>query len=86
MTELDLFPHMEGAPALLTGGSVFSALEWLTEQTREEYGIKVAFEDDEQEKELSDDIKVLLFQAVRELLINVVKHAKTQNAKVSIKP
>jgi signal transduction histidine kinase len=30
-------------------------------------------------------MKILLFQAVRELLINVVKHAKTQNAKVSIK-
>jgi PAS domain S-box-containing protein len=75
----------ELSPPILYQLGLGPALEWLTEQTREEYGIKVAFEDDEQEKELSDDIKVLLFQAVRELLVNVAKHAKAQNAKVSIK-
>jgi signal transduction histidine kinase len=76
---------LELSPPILYQLGLGPALEWLTEKTGEEYGIKVAFEDDEQEKELRDEMKVLLFQAVRELLINVVKHAKTQNAKVSIK-
>jgi signal transduction histidine kinase len=72
------------SPPILYQLGFEAALEWLTEQTSEQYGIMVAFEDDEQEKELSDDIKILLFQAVRELLTNVVKHARAQNAKVSI--
>jgi signal transduction histidine kinase len=75
----------ELSPPILYQLGLEPALEWLTEQTSEQYGIKVSFEDDEQERELGDDIKVLLFQAVRELLINVAKHAKTKNAKVSIK-
>jgi PAS domain S-box-containing protein len=72
------------SPPILYQLGLEAALEWLTEQTSEQYGIKVAFEDDDQEKELNDDIKVLLFQAVRELLTNIAKHAQAKNAKVSI--
>jgi len=36
------------------------------------------------EKPLDDDIKVFLFQAVRELLINVVKHAQAKSVSISI--
>jgi PAS domain S-box-containing protein len=60
------------------------ALEWLVEQAREKYDIIVTLKDDKQEKPLDDDVKILLYQAVRELLINVAKHAKTKNASVSV--
>jgi len=70
-------------PALYQLG-LEAALEWLTTQISEQYGIMVSFEDDGQEKALADDTKVLLFQAVRELLANVAKHAQTHNTKVSI--
>jgi len=72
------------SPPILYQFGLEAALEWLTEQIGEQYGIKVAFENDEQEKELSNDIKILLFQAIRELLTNVAKHAQAQNAKVSV--
>ena len=61
------------------------ALEWLAEQTHKKYDILVTFEDDKEEKPLDDNAKLLLYQAVSELLINVVKHAQTKNARVSIK-
>jgi len=61
------------------------ALEWLAEQTHEKYDIRVSFKDDKQEKPLDDDVKILLYQSVRELLINVAKHAQTKNASISVK-
>jgi len=60
-----------------------AALEWLVEQMKEEYGIMASFEGDKQPKPLKDDILILLFQVVRELLINVVKHAQARKVKVS---
>ena len=61
------------------------ALEWLAEHTCKQYNITVTFEDDKQEKPLEDDMKIFLYQAVRELLTNVAKHAQTKNASVSVK-
>lgn len=59
-----------------------SALEWLVEQVQKQHGITCSFDDDGQLKPLDDDIRVLLFQAVNELLINVVKHANATHARV----
>ena len=42
------------------------------------------FEDDLRPKPLSDETRILLYQAVRELMINVARHAKARNVKVSI--
>jgi PAS domain S-box-containing protein len=61
-----------------------AAVEWLTEHIQEQHGILSDFEDDRQPKPLEDDIRVLLFKVVRELLINVVKHAQARHVKVSM--
>jgi signal transduction histidine kinase len=53
-------------------------------QIREKHGIETEFEDDGQQKQLDDDIQALLFRNVRELLVNVIKHAKAHKVKVSI--
>jgi signal transduction histidine kinase len=60
------------------------AVEWLTDQIQERHGIHTTCEDDMNPKPLHDDIRVVLFQAVRELLVNVVKHAKAQHINVSL--
>jgi PAS domain S-box-containing protein len=72
-----------GSPILYELGFV-PAVEWLTQQVQRQQGIVVEFEDDRQPKPLSEDVRVLLFQAARELLINIAKHAKARTAKVSI--
>lgn len=61
------------------------AVEWLVVQKSEQYGIEPEFEDDGQPKPLDDDVRVLLFQAVRELLMNVVKHSQASTVKVAIR-
>jgi len=62
-----------------------AALEWLTEQIQKDHGISTRFVNDGRPEHLDDDVRVLLFQAVNELLVNVVKHAQAQNIEVSIR-
>jgi PAS domain S-box-containing protein len=62
-----------------------AALEQLTEQMQAEHGIQISFEDDGQYKSLDHDVRGFLFQTVRELLMNVVKHAQADHAKVCTK-
>jgi len=61
-----------------------AALERFTEQIQAEHGLLCSFEDDGQPKPLDDDIRVLLFQMVRELLVNVIKHAQARKVRVGI--
>ncbi len=74
----------ELSPPILYDLGLEPALEWLVEQVQAEHGILGRFEDDGQNKPLGDDSRGLLFWVVRELLLNVVKHAKARTATVSI--
>jgi len=57
---------------------------WLVEQIEVKHHIAVEFNDGGKTKPLDDDVRVLLFRNVRELLINVVKHACADAVKVCI--
>ena len=72
------------SPPILYDLGFEAALEWLSRHINQQYSIQIDFEDDGQPKLLSNDLSIVLFQAVRELLINVVKHAQAEKAKVSI--
>ena len=72
----------EISPPVLYELGFEAAVNWLAKQTRRRFGLEVEFADDGKPKPLNTDIRVLLFQAVRELLVNVVKHAKAKKAKV----
>jgi PAS domain S-box-containing protein len=73
------------SPILYEFGFEEAVAEWLNERVGKKYGIATEFEDDGLPKPLDDDIRVILFRNVRELLINVVKHAHAKKIKVSIK-
>jgi PAS domain S-box-containing protein len=72
----------EISPPVLYELGFEAAVNWLAKQTRRRFGLEVEFADDGKPKPLNTDIRVLLFQAVRELLVNVVKHARAKKAKV----
>jgi signal transduction histidine kinase len=61
-----------------------AAIKELADRMMEKYGIRVSFIDDARRKPVDIDVKVLLFQAVRELLTNVAKHAQARAVSVSI--
>jgi PAS domain S-box-containing protein len=72
------------SPILYEFGFEEAVAEWLNEQVEKKYGIETDLEDDGLPKQMDDDIRVILFRNVRELLINVVKHARAKKVKVSI--
>ncbi len=52
-----------------------AALKWLAENMQRQYGYQVAFTRLGESGELREESSVFLFSAVRELLVNVAKHA-----------
>jgi PAS domain S-box-containing protein len=60
------------------------ALEWMAEQYQRKYGLPVMINGDGCAESLDVPDRVFLFQAIRELCFNVVKHAQATHARVSI--
>jgi len=71
-------------PALRDFGLV-PALSWLAEEIHRTYGLTVTLEDDGAPKPLTQAQAAILFRAVRELLINVSKHASVDSARISVR-
>jgi Signal transduction histidine kinase len=71
-------------PPVLDELGLPSALTWLAKQMPL-HGLLVEVHLSNEQVSLPDDQAVLLFQSVRELLINVAKHAGTDRATVSLK-
>lgn len=75
----------ELSPPVLYELGLEAALEWLGEQIEQQHHIECQFEADPHPKPVNDEVRVFLFTAVRELLVNVAKHAKAQKAKVTVR-
>jgi len=73
------------SPSILYELGFIPAVDWLAENILNENNIKYDFSDDQKEKPLTDDLRILLFQAVRELFVNIRKHAKAKKVQISIK-
>ena len=58
------------------------SVNWLAEKLYDEYGLEVAYENRGLPDTMVDELKAFLFRALRELLMNVVKHSGTDRAKV----
>jgi PAS domain S-box-containing protein len=61
------------------------ACEWLAVQFQQKYKIDIEIEPAQHQDPIREELRILLFQAVRELLMNVVKHAKTRWCKITIR-
>lgn len=72
----------ELSPPVLYELGLVPALEWLARKIQQDHSIPTRFHDDGQPKPLDEKFRVVLFQAVRELLFNVVKHAAASHAQV----
>jgi PAS domain S-box-containing protein len=70
------------SPPILHDLGFEPALQWLVEDVARTYGLEVSLEGPEDPSPLSDRLRTLLFRAVRELLINVAKHAGAHRTRV----
>ena len=72
------------SPPVLEGEGLDQSVEWLALQMEEVHGPEVAVETFGSGKVPGRDLHVLLFQLVRELLFNMVKHAEASKAWVQL--
>ena len=73
----------ELSPHVLYQFGLSKSLVWLGDQMKQ-YSLDVTVHTGPETFTLSDDQAVLLFQSVRELLMNIVRHAHTDKASVTI--
>ncbi|HYL82057.1 MAG TPA: response regulator, partial [Candidatus Acidoferrum sp.] len=74
----------ELSPPILQAGGLIPAMDWLARWMEEKHHLQVDVRTEANAVPDSEDLTTLLFQAVRELLFNVVKHAKVQTARVQL--
>ena len=74
----------ELSPPILYDLGLEAAIDWLAEQTQLQHGLAVDCIDDLTAKPIDESLRVLLFQAIRELLFNIVKHARATKVTITI--
>ncbi len=72
----------EISPPVLYELGLEAAVEWLAENYRRRTGVKVTIISDGNKSDLSEELKIVVFQAVRELMVNVAKHAQAQSVAI----
>lgn len=72
------------SPPILYELSLEAAVEWLIEKFQKKHNIQVHFEKPRQCVPMDNEIRIFLFQSIRELLTNVAKHAQAHTATASI--
>ena len=75
----------EISPPVLYELGLEAALEWLGEQFQQKYGVAVKVDTRGTVSPLDDDIQVMLFKSVRELLMNTVKHSGTHEVSIRVR-
>jgi len=71
-------------PVLHEKGLV-AGIEWLSQQVQQQHRLKVAVKADAGAEPAAETVRMFLFDAVRELLFNVVKHSGSDRATVEIR-
>ena len=75
---------VELVPPVLHSQGLPAALQWLSTRIQEQHGLTIEASLDTAANPLSEESRDLLFQASRELLLNVIKHAHANKAKLRL--
>lgn len=74
----------EISPQILYDLGLGAAAQWLAEGFRRKHGLEVEVEVDGDDAGLDETARVVLFRALRELLVNTLKHARARRAWVRL--
>lgn len=75
---------MELHPPVLIQNDLCAALRWLAGWMWETHGLRVRIKSTESKQSLNYELLLVIFQSVRELLFNVVKHAGIKRAYIEL--
>lgn len=72
------------SPPVLYELGLGPAIQWLGDRMRADHGLGFELAWDRQPIPLTEEARIVLFQAVRELMVNVVKHARASTCRTTI--
>ncbi len=75
---------VELSPPVLYDRGLAGGLEWLARQTEDKHDLPVEIDIAPDTEPAEESVRIFLFQAARELLLNVVKHAQADTAWVEL--
>ena len=75
---------MELHPPVLIKNDLYVALRWLADWMWKMHGLRVRLKCTENQQGLNHELFLFIFQSVRELLFNIVKHARVKRAYVEL--
>ncbi len=73
------------SPPVLYELGLAAAVQWLGDRIREDHGISFTLRDDRKRKPITEETRIALFHSVRELLMNIVKHAHARRCEVEVR-
>ncbi|MDZ7722673.1 MAG: PAS domain S-box protein [candidate division KSB1 bacterium] len=74
----------ELSPPVLYEMGLAAAIEWLAGEFSDRYDLDIIVDARNEIPSLHEDVRNVLFQSVRELCNNIVKHAQAENVKISL--
>lgn len=72
------------SPPILYELGLIPAINWRLEQIKKEFGIVTNFKSSENSLDINNDIRILLYRIICELLTNIIKHANADLIKIEI--
>jgi PAS domain S-box-containing protein len=75
---------VELSPPVLRDAGLIGGLNWLATRMRERHGLAVRLRADTATEPADDEVRFLLFECARELLLNVSKHAGVTQAEMTL--
>jgi signal transduction histidine kinase len=72
------------SPSVLYRGTFPAAVQWLGRWYEDRHGLAVTVTIEEDVDVEADEVRITLFRSIRELLFNIVKHAKVRSAEVRV--
>ena len=72
------------SPVVLQGEGLYEAILWLSSQMKNQHGLQVQLDAKDNLNILDNQMRLMLFQTIRELLFNIVKHADTSQATITL--
>lgn len=76
---------IELSPPVLLDAGLAAALKWLVRWMNDRHNLRVVADIDKEAEPASDQVRLMLFHALREVLLNVSKHAKVDEARVTMR-
>lgn len=78
------FVHELKPPPILEKQNTVESLEWLAKKFKK-YELDITLDDDGQQKQVSEETHQIIFESVRELCFNIIKHADVDEATLKIR-